>query len=152
MIKAELRITYAPDDEWLGVLDAVVKSGAFSGRGAAWFDRETLKTGFVRALRAFPISATDPPMIEGGFWNKDKPILDQRHLGIAITPYNSRGSLLVRVDLMTEFHESSENDHRQSVTARFLTEYAALDPFASHLEQVLDGRRDVALLAGEAIR
>lgn len=151
MTKAELRITYSPDDEWLGVLDAVVKSGAFSGRGSAWFDRITLKTDFIAALRAFPLSTANPPIIEGGFWNKEKPILNQRHLGIAIIPYNTRGSLLVQVDLATESNAASGNDQRQSVTARFLTEYAALEPFASQLEQILDGRQDEALLVGETI-
>jgi hypothetical protein len=41
-----------------------------------------------------------------------------------------------------------DNDLQQSATARFLVEYNALDEFASHLEQVLDGKREAAVLSG----
>ena len=37
---------------------------------------------------------------------------------------------------------------QQLVTARFLTEYSALDKFASSLEQVLDGKSESAVLPG----
>lgn len=151
MSTAELHLSYRPDDEWHGQLDATVRSGAFSGRGSAWFNRQQLKETFAAALRAFPLSASDPPMIEGGFWRKEQPgTLDQCHLRIHVRPYNSRGTLLVQVDLATECWASPDNDQQQSVTARFLAEYATLGEFASHLEQVLDGKRDEAILRGTA--
>jgi hypothetical protein len=146
-----LGLSYRPDDEWHGQLDATVRSGAFSGRGSAWFNREQLKETFTAALRAFPLSANDPPMIEGGFWSKEQSgSLDQSHLRIRIRPYNARGTLLVQVDLATECWTSPDNDLQQSLTARFLVEYAALGEFASHLEEVLDGKRDKAVLSGTA--
>ena len=149
MSAAELRLSYNPDDEWHGQLSAVVRSGAFSGKGSAWFDREHLKTTFIAALRAFPLSASDPPMMEGGFWSKDNSgTLAQRHLRIAVRPYNSRGALLVQVDLASECWTTPDHDREQSVTARFLTEYAALEEFASNFEQVLNGNRDSAVLPG----
>jgi hypothetical protein len=43
-----------------------------------------------------------------------------------------------------------DNDQQQSVTTRFLTEYAALEEFALSLEKVLDGERESAVLAGIA--
>lgn len=43
-----------------------------------------------------------------------------------------------------------EFERQQFVTARFLTEYAALEEFASNLEQVLDSKRDSAVLSGTA--
>ena len=75
-MSAEIRVSYRPDNEWLGQLDASVTSGAFSGKGSAWFDQQ------------------------------------------------------------------------QSVTARFLTEYAATAVFASHLEAVLNGTRETAVVRG----
>jgi hypothetical protein len=152
MSVAELRVSYRPDDQWNGQLGATVRSGAFSGRGSAWFSRKRLKEIFTAQLRAFPLSETDPPVIEGGFWSKEQPgTLDQCHLRITVRPYNLRGTLLVHVDLATDSWTSPDNDQQQSVTARFLAEYETLREFASHLEQVLDGRRDEALLEGTAI-
>jgi hypothetical protein len=149
MNAAELRLSYRPDDEWHGQLDAAVTSGEFSGKGSAWFDREQLKETFVAALRAFPLSTSDPPMIEGGFWSKERPgTLEQCHLRIAIRPYDARGSLVVQVDLASASWATPDKDRQQSVTARFLTEYAALDAFACHLDQVLDAKRESAVLPG----
>jgi hypothetical protein len=149
--KAELQLRYRPDDEWHGQLDAVVKSGEFSGKGSAWFGREYVKETFVSALRAFPLSAKAPPLTEGGFWSKERPgSLEQCHVRIAIRPYNSRGALLVQVDLATESWASPDKDLQQSVTVRFLSEYAALEEFAAKLEQVLDGKRELAVLSGTA--
>ncbi len=156
MSAARLRLSYrpdgyTPDGEWHGELEAVVESGAFSGKGSAWFTRPKLKQTFVAALRAFPLAASDPPMIEGGFWSRETPAtLKQCHLRIAVRPYNVRGTLLVQVDLATRSWTTPDNDQQQCVTTRFLTEYAALEKFASSLEQVLDGKRDSAVLTGMA--
>jgi hypothetical protein len=149
MSEAELRLAYKPDDEWLGELDAVVRSGAFSGKGSAWFDRIYLKETFVAALRAFPLTSTSPPMIEGGFWSKDSQrSLDQCHLRIVFTPYNSRGTLLVRIDLATQSRKTPDIDQQHSVTVRFLTDYAAVAEFADTLDRVLDGANEQAILKG----
>ncbi len=141
MSGAELRLTWTPDYDWHGTLEGVVKSGAFRGRGCAWFDGIQLKETFIAALRAFPLSASDPPMMGDG------------DLRIAITPYDVRGTLLIEVYLATQSwttqpNSTQANRAQQTVTARFLTEYAALDRFASHLEQVLDGNRNEAVLSG----
>ena len=84
MSAAELRISYRPDSEWQGQLDAAVTSGAFSGTGSAWFDKKWVMETFIAALSAFPLSMTEPPKIEGGFWrSKDAAKdLEQCHLRI----------------------------------------------------------------------
>jgi hypothetical protein len=152
MSAAELRLTYSPDDEWLGELNAVVRSGAFAGQGSAWFDRLHLKEAFVDRLRAFPLSAAIPPTIEGGFWSKKDPgSLDQCHLRIVVSPYNSRGTLLVRVDLATQSRDKPDIDQQQSVTARFLTEYAAAERFGEDIGHVLEGSMEIAVLKGNTI-
>jgi hypothetical protein len=149
MSPAELRLTYKPDDEWLGELDAVVSSGAFSGCGSAWFDRANVKKTFVAALRAFPLTSASPPVIEGGFWSKDKQGgLDQCHLRIEVTPYDSRGTLLVRIDLATQSWKTPDIDRQHAVTVRFLTGYAAIAEFADTLDRVLDGVTEQAVLKG----
>jgi hypothetical protein len=151
MSRAELCLSYQADDIWHGRLDAAVVSGAFSGKGSAWFSREHLKETFIAALRLFPLSAGKLPCIEGGFWSKDNPgALEQCLLRVRVQPYNALGGLLVQVDLATESWDTPDHDQQQSVTARFLSEYAALDTFASHLEQVLDGTRESAVLHGTA--
>jgi hypothetical protein len=150
-MNAELRIAYRPDDEWCGQLDAIVKSGAFSGAGSAWFDRQSVKENFIAALHRFPISVSNPPMIESGFGSKERSgTLEQFHLRIAIRPYDVRGTLLVQVDLATESWTTPDSDQQQSVITRFLTEYAAVEVFASNLKQVLNGQRDFAVLPGIA--
>jgi len=95
------------------------------------------------------LSTSDPPLIKGGFWSQEKPgTLEQCHLRIVIRPYNVLGILLVQVDVASESRTTPDNDLQQSATARFLVEYNALDEFASHLEQVLDGKREAAVLSG----
>jgi hypothetical protein len=151
MTRAELHLSYQPDDSWHGQLDAVVVSGAFAGKGSAWFDRQHLKETFIAALRVFPLAAGKLPSIEGGFWRKDNSgELEQCHLRVRIQPQDALGVLLVQVDLATVSHHNPDQDRQQSMTARFLTEYAALDAFAYELEQVLDGTREAAVLLGAA--
>ena len=81
-------------------------------------------------------------MIEGGFWNPER--LKQCHLRIAIRPYDTRGTLLVQVDLPSEYRATPDKDQQQSVTARFLIEYAVMDVFVSHLQQILNMTRATA--------
>jgi hypothetical protein len=100
---AELRVTYSSDDGWTGELKAVAKCSGFFGEGSAWFDRSHLKENVVPAFRMFPISGSQPPTIEGGFWSKERRgEQEQCHLRIAILRFGSRGQLVVRVELAGE--------------------------------------------------
>jgi len=139
-MNAELRLSYRSDNEWDGKLDVAVTSGAFSGKGSAWVSREYLEETFIGFSRVFPRSS-GPLLIEGGFSG-------QCHVRIAIRPYDPRGSLLVQVDLASEFRTTPDKDQQQSVTARFLIENAAMDVFVCHLEQVLNKTRETAVLRG----
>ena len=140
MANSELSLLFSfhDDDDGLGKLFATVKSGAFSGEGNAWFDPTAVKETFVAALRAFPISTTNPPTIEGGFWSKREPrTLGQCHLRVVVSPYDKLGKLLVRVDLASESEKTPDIDLQHAVTVRFLTEYAAIAAFADDLDRVL---------------
>ncbi|WP_426526480.1 hypothetical protein [Bradyrhizobium sp. McL0615] len=148
MSASELQVSYRTDEDWTGQIIATVKSGEFSARGAAWFDRINVKQTFLAALRSFPLTATTPALIEGGFWSKEKPgSLEQCHLRIAVKPYNSRGTLLVHVDLSSEVWSTPDADLQNLATIRFTTEYVAVDKFAQEFEE-LDGKRDAAVLNG----
>jgi hypothetical protein len=134
-----LTLSFDSDDDGLGKLFATVKSDAFSGAGHAWFNPIAVRETFVAALRAFPISTATPPMIEGGIWSKqERGTLEQCHLRVVVSPYNKVGKLLVRVDLASEFGKTPDIDLQQTVTVRFLTEYAAIATFADDLERVLN--------------
>ncbi|MEH2502256.1 hypothetical protein V1290_001067 [Bradyrhizobium sp. AZCC 1578] len=149
MNASELRIAYEADDDGTGKIIATVKSGEFSARGAAWFNPDDVIRTFVAALRSFPLTATTPALIEGGFWSKENPAsLEQCHLRIAVKPYDSRGTLLVHVDLSSEVWTTPDADLQNLATIRFTTEYAAVDRFAQELEGLFDGKRDVAVLTG----
>jgi hypothetical protein len=146
MSDTELRLTYWTDNEWDGELYAEARSGAFSGKSSAWFDKTHIKETFIEAVRVFPITTTI--MIEGGYWNSPKGTLKQCHLRILVKPYGLRGALLVQADLATSANKSPDEDLQHSTTIRFLTEYAALDKFTAELEQLLDTSREVATLRG----
>jgi hypothetical protein len=149
MSASELQVAYQADDDGTGKIIAIVKSGDFSARGAAWFNPIHVKRTFVAALRSFPLTATNPALIEGGFWSKESPgSLEHCHLRIAVRPYDIRGTLLVHVDLSSEVWTTPDADLQNLATVRFTTEYTAVDRFAREFEQVLDGERDVAVLTG----
>jgi hypothetical protein len=95
------------------------------------------------------LAATDPPTIEGGYWD-DRVCLNQCRLRIIVKPYNSRGTLLVQFDIAAPVNNTRELDLQNSVSIRFFTEYAAVQTFADHLEQVFGGRREEAILEGDA--
>lgn len=148
--KSEPRLTYRPEDNGHGQLHATVVSPPFAGSGSAWFTRETLKHEFISALREYPLSASKPPTIAGGFAGKSTGpgTPDQCHLRIVVKPYDARGSLLVSVHFASEFWDNSSKELQQSMTARFRVEYSAIDAFASEFEELLDGSGQTAILSG----
>lgn len=141
-------MTFAPDDDYgLGVVTCVAESGGFSGRGSAYFDREQLKIEFIAQLGAFPLSQSQPPTMASGFGSRDGTnTLGQCHVRLVIQPHDSRGRLLVRVNLASEVWQSADADGQQMVTIRFLTDYAAIARFASDLTRVLDGNLEAVVL------
>jgi hypothetical protein len=148
MSASELQVAYQADDDGTGKIIATVKSGEFSAQGAAWFNPIDVKRTFVAALRSFPLTAITPALIEGGFGSKERPGSLECHLRIAVKPYDSRGTLLVHVDLSSEVWTTPDADLQNLATIRFTTEYVAVDRFAQEFEAVLDGERDVAVLTG----
>jgi hypothetical protein len=145
MAAAELHVTYTPDEDGTGELIATVRSGVFSARGSGCFGGDV--KSFLANLRTYPLSSEHPPMIQGSSW-EGRAGCGECYLRIIVEPYNSRGTLLVHVDVGVGVWTTSDTDPQSSATIRFLTEYAAIDSFAAELEEVLDSRRDVAVLKG----
>jgi hypothetical protein len=145
---AELTLSWSPNgEEHLGILDATVSSGDFSGHGYAWFDRRQIRDTFIAALRAYPLSVDRPPRIEGSHRiiatpNGEEPI----GLGIMIVPYKSRGALLVRVDLASETRTNPDKNMLHTITVRFVVQYEALGKFSTDLEAALYGKKERAVL------
>ena len=136
MSASELQVAYQADDDGTGKIIATVKSGEFSAQGAAWFNPIDVKRTFVAALRSFPLTAITPALIEGGFGSKERPGSLECHLRIAVKPYDSRGTLLVHVDLSSEVWTTPDADLQNLATIRFTTEYVAVDRFAQEFEAV----------------
>jgi hypothetical protein len=131
---AHLKLTYLPDDEWLGEVIAEANSRGFSGRGRAWFSKEQLQE-FIDALGAFPISAENPPALEGGYWKDDR--LQTRFVSVIISPTGPRGTLVATVELTGD--ERSGSSLRHVATLEFPTDYAELDDFRAELRNALSG-------------
>ena len=147
----ELRVGYQPESDFDGLLQAEVRSHAFCGHGGIWVAPQYVRETFIAALRAVPIVADKPPLLEGGYWCKDKKgALEQCHLRIVVRPYNARGKLLVRVEFATEFLTTPDDDLQQAATIRFVTDYAPLAQFADGLDDALEGNGHVAALCGSA--
>jgi hypothetical protein len=140
-----LRVIYRPDEDGTGEIIATAKSGDFAAQGSAWFNPDRVKAFFLASLQSFPLTSANPPMLEGGFPNC-KGGLDQCHLRVSIEPYNTRGTLVVRVDLASPAWNAGHAELRNSATISFLTEYAAVAEFAKQFGRVLDGTKDEAVL------
>ncbi|CCD94220.1 conserved hypothetical protein [Bradyrhizobium sp. ORS 375] len=142
---AELHIAYERDEDGTGKIIATARSGAFAARGEAWFGRDL--DDFVKQLRCHPLSWDNPPMIEGGVFDRQRGFAQCR-VRIAIKPFDVRGHLLVHADLATPVQSTPDADLQNRASIRFLTEYAILDRFAVDFEELLKGRCEVAVLTG----
>jgi hypothetical protein len=126
------------------LLTAGVLSGVFCGACNWWIELNEMQA-FAESLRRNAFTVDDYPLLECGHWKDGQ--LAECFVRIAIKPYNARGTLLAEVTLATV--ESIGQEHTQptqSVTARFFTEYAAVDRFASALTGLLAGTSDEARL------
>lgn len=139
----ELRVTYEPDDQWMGRVKVSVTSGAFSGEGAAWMNVDDL-TELANAVQQYPLAEETPPF-EGGLG-------EQKIVRVSVKPFDALGRLLVVATLATEVWEGGvDKDLHQNVTTRFLAEYASLERFAISLRGLASGQTDVAVLEGRAV-
>jgi len=142
-----LRLKVAPDSDGTGKLTAEVAASGFAGRGEAWFDLERLAR-FSQELRAFPLSKTDPPHIQGGFWSREnRGALEQVHLSIKAYQIGSRGEVGIRVEVADPpLWPNDRPDSQNTARIELMTTYAALERFARDLDTLLKTNRGEAVL------
>lgn len=147
-MRHKLTLTYKPENEHDGELCASIESVGYSGQGAGWFSLAQLHS-FCAALGAYPVSLDTPPTLSGGYWNDDATALVQTHIGLTIAPYNTRGSLLVSVQLSAPIWELEGHDMHRCVSTHFRTDYPSLDRFRASLLLALGAEGEAATLHGE---
>jgi hypothetical protein len=135
-----LRMRFCPDNDGTGELEAHVSSDEFAGVGRAWFNVSDIAE-FAQSLRAFPLTLDHAPAIQGGYG-------EQCNLKLCVRPYDARGLLLVKVDLATRIWNADDREGQQKISARFVTEYAAVNRFADELSRLVDEKIDEAVLIG----
>ena len=79
MEKEYLRLTIDADSDGTGALTAEIASSGFVAHGTAYFDLQHI-ANFSKALRAFPLSQNDPPIIEGGSGARRKPVRSNSYI------------------------------------------------------------------------
>jgi hypothetical protein len=142
-----LRVTVDADSDGTGKLIAEVASSGYAGRGGAYFDLQRLAE-FAQELRAWPLSQSNPPYIEGGFWSQDKrDVLEQLHLSIRAYPIGSKGQVGIRVRLADPPLWPDDRLESQNVAdIEIMTSYEELQRFANDLKLVIESKLDEAVL------
>lgn len=142
-----VRLTFQPDNEWSGELSAEAKISGFAARGSAWFDRSNIEEFFDR-LSQYPLADADRVELIGGVGIRPDGVPEHVRLRLSISPFGSRGLLLVQVDLSEETLLSGPSDLVQSASLKFITTYGAVDRFRSSSGSLLEGGAE-AILFGE---
>jgi len=145
---ASLTLTIAHDNDGDHRVTADVSSGAFSGRGGAWFELGAV-TEFVAALRELSDTGSGSAELIAGYFEPNGA--ESSPVRIAVAPRDRRGHLLVTVHLRTlpvVGPQTAFIEHR--VKAAFEVEAAALSRFARSLSSIPIGTRAEATLAGES--
>lgn len=143
-----LRLHWHPEDERHGELSVAITSGEFRGRGSAWFKIDQLRE-FLTATGSYPLSSGDEPKLEGGFYDDGGETLRQCHLSVQLSPRDPLGSICVTVTVATEADRDERQDLQQSLTSRFLVNYADVDRFRAEFTAMLEGRSGEATLIGK---
>jgi hypothetical protein len=142
----KLRLTYEPDDERHGDLSVVAEAHGCRAQGTGWISCSDL-VRFRDDLSRYPLSYEQPVSISSDENDFGLAFTTFGHVGLTITPVNTRGVLLVRVELTTDPVVSLDVELQQRAVLCFPTSYAAVDRFRAELGQALEGRGD-ALLEG----
>ena len=147
---SELSVEYQADDEWMGKVAVRVRTDDFAGFASAWISLEHLRD-FAAALDCYPLPTEEPPRFEVEYGaSLDGRTPPQTLIRVTLRPYGPLGKVLVRAELWAErdFAISADHDLHQTVDARFLTDYAAIDRFAGRLKAMVAERSAQAVLEG----
>jgi hypothetical protein len=147
-----LRLKVDPDSDGTGKLTATIAAGGFAAWGEAYFDLQRVAR-FAQQLRAFPLSESDPPHIEGGFWSKEeRGVLEQVHLSIRAYQIGSKGQVGVRVTCADPpLWPNDRKESQNSAAIELMSSYAALERFAKEVDLLLESKLEEAVLRGELL-
>lgn len=142
----QLTLTLVPDNDGTAELRGRVQGNGFAGSGSAWFNVEALEA-FCASLAAYPIDPSSAPFIAGGYWDERGEKLEEVHLAIRVTAFDSRGTIQVSVQMGDPSAMNEPADRGRSVSTWFVVGYNDVHRFQSAFAKVLAGATDEAVLA-----
>ena len=146
---AILRLTLDRDTDGTGALNAEARSGAFAGRGQAWFDIQRI-ADFGRALDAYPIPDDGQPTLQGGYWHNDGSGIKQEHVFVSVAPVGKRGTLAVHVRLARASADLSASSDRIELV--LLANYGSIQRFAQDVQRLAKNEVKEAVLEADEAR
>jgi len=146
-----LVLEYHSDNDGTGQLIAEIKSKGFQGKGAAWFSEEKIR-GFISAIRLYPIEVEKHPHIASGFYSVENPEeIKQLLLSIDVYPIGVRGQLRIRLHVETEIWPNSKPTLHNEATIEFYTTYSRIVEFSNELEELINDKKEKAILEVEEL-
>ena len=137
-MKGKLRISLRADDDKTAELFFDVQAGAFSGRSSAWFNLSVLGEQ-IKTFSAYPLSAEDPPIIRGGYWNKDVTEIEQEHVFLSALPRGATGEVVLLVRLAISDVSLESREVLYSVSVKLVTCYEQLNSFVRDFDCLIKG-------------
>ena len=142
-----LSLTLQPDSDGTGELFAKVSANGFSGTGSAWFDCLQLAHFAEELAAAYPLPANKKMQLEGGYWSKSEPLIEQLHLGLSFYPIGSTGKVGCQVSLATPCGpDQARPESQATVRVELITSYEQVRVFANALEMLAKGTANEAML------
>lgn len=135
------------DGDGTGRLAITAYSFGFSGRGHAWFDRETILE-FADQVAAFPIPTDGSVSLSGGHGSSPDYI---EHVGIVVLPLGVRGQVDFRLHLANEVWPGNPPEGSYETHMHLLTTYPNLSRFATDLRSVVNATLPSAVLLGDRL-
>ena len=137
---SSLTVTYQHSlDDDFGRLRLALATEDFSGRGGFWVQWQDVEE-FAASLGAYPLPVASPPIAQWGF---EKLEGDDLIIGLEVKPADTRGTLLVSVEVADDF------EPRRRLRANFTTHYPQLEAFQQALMKVMRREAEEAVLTGE---
>lgn len=137
---SSLTVTYEHSlDDDFGRLRLALETRDFTGRGGFWVQWQDVEE-FAESLSVYPLPSANPPRAQWGF---EKLEGDDLIIGLELKPADTRGTLLVSVELADDF------EPRRRVRSDFTTHYPQLEAFQQALMKLMRREAQEAVLSGE---
>lgn len=136
-----LRISWRAETDGSGELRVCFESKGFSGQSSAWFDLATLEKG-IEHFSNYPLEAENPPIIQGGYWNRDATFLEQEHVYLSANPRGKAGDIVFLVRLVMPCEGPDDPGLRFSASGELQVSYEQLSEFVRGFYRLLNGLID----------